>query len=93
MKWKTNPQSKIGDIRTITKFAFFPTKCEDDCTHWLEFIKVRQILKINWSGCTRAYAFWDDIFDGNSVAELGIPIEITKREPLLPRPPIPKKGR
>jgi hypothetical protein len=40
MKWLTPKQPEHGDKRKFRKFAWFPTKCEDGSTRWLETIFV-----------------------------------------------------
>lgn len=57
MKWSKNKSKfpRIGDRRTVKRFAFFPTKCVDldleegviECYVWLEFYTEDQEFRKN----------------------------------------------
>ena len=44
MKWQTKikPQSQLGELRTVERFALFPRKLDDGYTVWLEIYNVDQ---------------------------------------------------
>jgi hypothetical protein len=42
MKWLTPAQPKHGDKRRQKKFAWFPIKCDDGTTRWLETIYIEE---------------------------------------------------
>ena len=44
MRWKANPQPKIGDKREVYKFAWFPTLVGDQVV-WLERYCIEQEYK------------------------------------------------
>lgn len=43
MRWKAEPEPKVGDTRVITAFAILPTKVDDGTTVvWLETFHIHQ---------------------------------------------------
>lgn len=49
MRWRTKIPvvPKLGDIRRRTVFAFFPHKCDDGFTRWLEWVvKVEKVEEV-----------------------------------------------
>ncbi len=66
MKWKRfDPSSLIDTEKTVTKFAFWPTKVKE-YTVWLETYEVRLRFsrKIGWSmsmGDCYYYYEWDEV--------------------------------
>jgi hypothetical protein len=46
MKWKVKYPT-IGDTRIIKRFLFLP-RCIEGEVRWLEFVKIKQMYKINY---------------------------------------------
>lgn len=55
MRWNKDKVEtpSFGDMRIVTKFAFFTIDCDKGHTHWLENVKRKQ-----WRG---SVCWWDTI--------------------------------
>jgi hypothetical protein len=42
MKWKPKDGPKLGDYRTVKKFALFPTKLDNGDIVWLEIVYINE---------------------------------------------------
>jgi hypothetical protein len=55
MKWLTPAQPKHGDKRFRKVFAWFPIKCDDGTTRWLETLYVEETW---FQSSTRSHWHW-----------------------------------
>ncbi len=68
MKFKHKPKEKEGDIRTKTRFAYFPVTCRssknssDIETRWAEVVTTRQQLKMLGTDESTASLCWIDLY-------------------------------
>ena len=58
MKWKSNKELSIGDIRTKTKFLLFPRNINDE-VRWLEKASYKQKYRIFYNREYQWYG-WED---------------------------------
>ena len=63
MRWKSEPESNVGDERVISSFLILPVKIGNE-TRWLEKVKIRQVLKASYTfegGFVHLKKYWDDV--------------------------------
>ena len=63
MRWKSEPESNVGDERVISSFLILPVKIGNE-TRWLEKVKIRQVLKASYTfedGLPHLKKYWDDV--------------------------------
>jgi hypothetical protein len=64
MRWEIiDNKPKVGDIRFVTKFAFFPTKVLSKITNtdhiiWLELYIEEQMYTSRYAGWDGSYEYW-----------------------------------
>lgn len=56
MKWR-HPQH--NEIRLVTRFAWWPVRCDDGFTRWLEFVDLQQRY-VDGARFGMEHAFWLD---------------------------------
>ena len=77
MRIKLKPEPKVGDIRIVSKFLWFP-KCINRECRWLEKVSYKQ--KYKRCGVLNPTHYWDNIewVDKRSIVIDGKEIEISE---------------
>jgi hypothetical protein len=60
MKFKIKKNTKVGETRVVSKFAFLPISCKGEM-RWLEKVKVRQeyMEVVDFTNCpVGSYSTW-----------------------------------
>lgn len=52
MEWRTPDRAKPGQHRERLKFAWWPIKCEDGKTRWLENVRILEEFICEFDGLT-----------------------------------------
>jgi hypothetical protein len=52
MRWPTKPRAHHRDERTVRRFAWYPVRCNDGSTRWLEWVIYHEQYLCGWDGCS-----------------------------------------